>query len=192
MKEKILEIAREQYLEQGEKGLSMRNIAKTAGVTPMALYRYFEDKEDLQKQLLTSAFELFGSYLQASLEGDTAEKRLMLSANAFLSFALEQTKYFELMFLSVDPLNSIKAQKVIKNKSLPTFRFLQDRVRDCIDEDYFLNDDSEEIAICLLSHCTGFAALHISGTFNWTDDEIREKYLNSFKRIIAGFIATRP
>lgn len=187
MKDKILAIARDKYLEQGPKGLSMRNIAKTAGVTPMALYRYFDDKEDLQRQLLTSAFELFGAYLHASLSGDTAEQRLLLSANAFLTFAQEQTKYFELMFLSVDPLNSIKAQKVIRDKSIPTFRFLQDRVRDCIAEGYFAEGDSEDIAICLLSHCTGFAALHISGSFNWSDDEIRQKHLASFKRIISGF-----
>lgn len=189
MKEKILAIARDKYLEQGEKGLSMRNIARAAGVTPMALYRYFDDKEDLHKQLLTSAFELFGSYLHASLEGDSAQERLALTANAFLTFALEQTRYFELMFLSVDPLNSIKAQKVIRDKSVPTFRFLQDRVRDCIEAGYFAQDDSEDIAVCLLSHCTGFVALHISGSFGWQQDEIQEKYKNSFQRIISGFVA---
>lgn len=188
MKEKILAIARDRYLEEGEKGLSMRSIAKAVGVTPMAIYRYFDDKEDLQKQLLTSAFELFGAYLHASLSGKDAEERLLLTANAFLTFAMEQTKYFELMFLSVNPLNSLKAQTVIREKSIPTFRFLQDRVRDCIEAGYFIEDDSEEIAVCLLSHCTGFVALHISGNFNWDENEIRDKYQASFKRIISAFI----
>lgn len=45
--QKILEVAREEFLAKGFKSASLRNIVKTAGVTTGAFYGYYASKEDL-------------------------------------------------------------------------------------------------------------------------------------------------
>ena len=44
---KILSVAKKEFLRNGFLNASLRNIAKNAGVTTGALYRYYTSKEDL-------------------------------------------------------------------------------------------------------------------------------------------------
>lgn len=46
-KERLIACAREEFLEKGYQGASLRSICKKAGVTTGALYFFFQDKEDL-------------------------------------------------------------------------------------------------------------------------------------------------
>ncbi|MBQ5499172.1 MAG: helix-turn-helix transcriptional regulator, partial [Treponema sp.] len=45
--EKILEVARAEFLEKGFRGASLREVVKKAGVTTGAFYGYFKSKEEL-------------------------------------------------------------------------------------------------------------------------------------------------
>lgn len=49
---KIIEAAKEEFLEKGFKDASLRNIAKKADMTVGNLYRYFTNKEDINKQIV--------------------------------------------------------------------------------------------------------------------------------------------
>lgn len=51
-RKRILDSARQEFLEKGYMKASLRTICKNAGVTTGALYFFFEDKEDLLKQLV--------------------------------------------------------------------------------------------------------------------------------------------
>lgn len=49
---KLLDSARQEFLEKGYMKASLRSICKNAGVTTGALYFFFQDKEDLLKNLV--------------------------------------------------------------------------------------------------------------------------------------------
>lgn len=51
-REKLLDSAKHEFLEKGYMKASLRTICKNAGVTTGALYFFFQDKEDLLKQLV--------------------------------------------------------------------------------------------------------------------------------------------
>ncbi len=51
-KEKLLDSAKREFLEKGYMKASLRTICKNAGVTTGALYFFFQDKEDLLKELV--------------------------------------------------------------------------------------------------------------------------------------------
>ncbi len=51
-REKLLDSAKQEFLEKGYMKASLRTICRNAGVTTGALYFFFEDKEDLLKQLV--------------------------------------------------------------------------------------------------------------------------------------------
>lgn len=189
MRETILQTASQLYLEQGEKGTSLRSIAKAVGVTPMALYRYFDNKEALDQALMKMAFQTFGDYLYRALRGTSAEERLYLSAEAYFDFAIEQSNYFQLAFMSMQSLNDLKTQELVQQESLPTFRFLMDRVRECMDSGFFKPGDVYVISIALLAQSTGLAALLLTQSMDWSADEAKAMARKSLDIIIEGLLA---
>ena len=56
-KNKLLQSAREEFMEKGYMNASLRNICKNAGVTTGALYFFFEDKADLFKAITKDTIE---------------------------------------------------------------------------------------------------------------------------------------
>ena len=66
---RILETAKNEFLERGFQGTSMRRIAALSGVTTGALYGYFASKEDIFDSLVKEAYEtVMDAYKQAHEE----------------------------------------------------------------------------------------------------------------------------
>lgn len=69
---RLLESARQEFMEKGYMQASLRNICKNAGVTTGALYFFFQDKEDvfaaLVEEPLQKLYEVMSRHYQAELE----------------------------------------------------------------------------------------------------------------------------
>ncbi len=61
---KLLQCAKEEFLEKGFIGANMRSIAQRAGMTTGAIYRYYEDKDALFRTLTRSVLEECDSSFQ--------------------------------------------------------------------------------------------------------------------------------
>jgi AcrR family transcriptional regulator len=86
---------------EGKQAVSLREIARRAGVSPRAPYRHFEDRLALLAALAESGFSDFGAALQAALdaeEGSPVEARLAALARAYVDFAVSKPVLVELMF----------------------------------------------------------------------------------------------
>lgn len=188
-REDILDCARDLYLEHGLEGLSMRKVATRVGITPMAIYRHFENKEDLLEQLLIRGFRSFGSYLNRALKGDSARERIGLTTDAYFAFATEQSKYFEIIFLSMDQIKELKVKETIRAEAQETFVFLVDRVRECIEAGVFKKDSAFSIAVTILAEVNGLVSLYLGNAFGWNLEQFREVFNASLERTIEGFSA---
>ena len=78
-------------------GLSLRAAAKGAGVTPMAVYRHFADRDDLMNALVLAGLDAWADRV-AAIEGRTASEKLGKVGRAFLDFALEAPAAFDAAF----------------------------------------------------------------------------------------------
>lgn len=90
-REKILEAAREEFLEKGFKNASMRDIAARAGMSAAGLYRHFDDKELLFSALVDEQAEHIKGYFHdvldyhASLSVEEQTARMSeISTNGFV------------------------------------------------------------------------------------------------------------
>ncbi|MGV9669747.1 MULTISPECIES: TetR/AcrR family transcriptional regulator [unclassified Gordonia (in: high G+C Gram-positive bacteria)] len=83
----------------GVAGLTVRSVAKEAGVAPMGVYNHFDGKEGLLDALVSDAFAEFGHNLRAVTDSDPAA-RLAHSGRAYRDFALAYPIVYELMFSS--------------------------------------------------------------------------------------------
>lgn len=72
-REEILDAACEQLKTNPFDELSLSALARSMGLTPMALYRYFTDKNDLQQAI---AERLMSSIALESVEGDSWQQQL--------------------------------------------------------------------------------------------------------------------
>lgn len=81
--------------------LSLREVAREAGITAPAIYRHFDDKEDLSRAALR---ELFAQLLdeldraEESSAGQLPGRRLAVLAHAYCDFAQRSPSSFRVMF----------------------------------------------------------------------------------------------
>lgn len=98
-RDRILDAARTLFEQGGADGVSMRKVAAMAGLTPMAIYRHFADRDALIDALVLDALDAWRRRLEAI---DVADPLAWFDAmgEAFLAYALEEPRRFEAAFLT--------------------------------------------------------------------------------------------
>jgi AcrR family transcriptional regulator len=93
----LVKEAAQAIAEQGPTVLSLRELARRAGVSHAAPAHHFGDKEGLLRAVAAEGFRLLAADLRTADEqtGDVLEV-----GAAYVAFALRQTAYFEVMFRS--------------------------------------------------------------------------------------------
>ncbi len=112
----ILRTARELLNEEGVEGLSMREVARRAGVTHQAPYHYFANRDAILAEVIADGFaELAASLAQANdLASDEGSRAAMLAAGqAYAGFALANPGVFWAMF-HPDRRDAAEADSVVR------------------------------------------------------------------------------
>src|SRR5690606_17936636 len=99
-KQELAQAARDQLLLAGLSGLSMRKVASACGVSATAIYRHYQDKDELVAQAVLEGFRIFGSYLMAALQHRTPIRRFRVLGRRYLDFALENPADYRLIFMT--------------------------------------------------------------------------------------------
>lgn len=86
----LLRAARRVLEKDGPAALSLRGLARRAGVSHNAPYRHFADREALLAALAADGFRMLGEALRGAPRRDMGE--------AYVRFALEHPQLFRLMF----------------------------------------------------------------------------------------------
>jgi AcrR family transcriptional regulator len=94
----ILDTARALVVERGQDALSLREVARRAGYSPAALYRYFDGKDALLAALGVAALQVLGGYLEGVPASMPAPERLVALAVAYGRFAEENPDQLALVF----------------------------------------------------------------------------------------------
>lgn len=75
----LLDSAKQEFLEKGYTKASLRTICKNAGVTTGALYFFFQDKEDLLKQLVEEPLNGLISKMESHFSEEMSVESAMIS-----------------------------------------------------------------------------------------------------------------
>ena len=95
LREVVLEAAIEEIAAVGTARMSMREIAKRAGVSHAAPAHHFGDKAGIFTAIAIEGFRQLREETTAAAVGDAA---LLSSGTAYLNFAIEHPEQFEVMF----------------------------------------------------------------------------------------------
>jgi AcrR family transcriptional regulator len=100
----ILDAARELFVSEGYRNVSIRKIAEKIEYSPAAIYGYFPSKDDIFYALAEEGFRLLhpsgnGSTLDAGLENLEPLERVRTIFWRLFEFSRQHPQYFELMFV---------------------------------------------------------------------------------------------
>ncbi|MEX2531472.1 MAG: TetR/AcrR family transcriptional regulator [Gemmatimonadota bacterium] len=183
---RILDCACELYLEDGFEGFSMRKVARSVGVTAPALYRHYESKEHLLMDVVGEAHNVLGQYLHTSLEGATPHDRFQRAGTAYLDFALDHPRYFQVMSTFAEFMGLDEMPEELAERSCAVQRFWDDRVRECVEAGVLRRDAPEAIGLTLWSHAFGLISLYLLGLLSVSEEVFRTLYHDSFERVLCG------
>jgi len=163
LKARILEAARDLFIEHGFEGTSIRNIAERIEYSPTTIYLHFKDKDDIFYTLHREGFTILNQYLRALQNVANPFERLKAITKAYISFALENREYYDLMFISRSPMNALEADQEKWEEGNKAFGALSGTLVECINQGYFQGMDPEILSFTCWSMVHGICSLEIRG-----------------------------
>ncbi len=160
MRDKILNAALKLFVEEGFKNVSIRKIAKRIEYSPGTIYLYFEDKDEIFFELHNLCFgEFFKAQQEVQNIPDPIE-RLQAHGKAYINFARQNPKYYDLMFISRRPAKKIKK---FEDWALGqrTYDLLKQNVMQCMEAGALQGMDIEIATFSLWSFVHGIASLYV-------------------------------
>jgi AcrR family transcriptional regulator len=97
VREDLLAAARAELAEHGRAAISLRAVARRAGLSHASPKYHFGDRSGLLTAIATEGFHALASHLSQVGEAD-AQQRLAALGRAYIDFGLSQPALFELMF----------------------------------------------------------------------------------------------
>jgi AcrR family transcriptional regulator len=177
-RDRILDAAREMFVQHGYEATTMRAIADRIEYTPTAIYHHFQSKEALLTELANMDFRsLARSFNRIGTIQDPLE-RLMRTGQAYVDFALEHPMQYQLMFMTRKPPVEAQMRKGQGDPSEDAYAFLLETCRAAVETGRLRPeyDDPEELAQIAWSSLHGLMALHIvqhdHPGINWRDPRV--------------------
>jgi AcrR family transcriptional regulator len=140
--------------ESGETGLSLRAVARRAGVSPAAPYRHYADREALVSAVAAVGYRELAQRLAAAHPSPSTPEQLASVALAYVQFALDRPVLFRIMF--GEPCDRDNEERAAATAA----------VSQCVQaivERTFPQADPEPLATAIWALVHGLAFLHLDG-----------------------------
>ncbi|HEY7976977.1 MAG TPA: TetR/AcrR family transcriptional regulator [Rhizomicrobium sp.] len=188
-KDQILVAARAAFDRDGPEGLSMREIAKDVGVTPMAIYRHYENKQALIDALVLDALDEWSAIVAAIPPAGPLDWLGAIGA-AHLEFALKTPRRYEAAFLT----HTTKARRYPDDfvAGQSPAGALQLRLIEALMAQGVLKASSPvEVLVTNAALSQGLITLYRAGRMAGGEVEFRELYLRATQRSTQAFMTER-
>jgi AcrR family transcriptional regulator len=149
-----LSAALELLEEGGATALSLRAVARRAGVSPAAPYRHYADREALVSAVAAVGYRDLAERLAAAHPAPSTPEQLASVGVAYVEFALERPALFRMMF--GEPCDRDNDERVAATAAVSLY--LREIVARC-----FPQADAAALAPAIWALVHGLAFLHLDG-----------------------------
>jgi AcrR family transcriptional regulator len=160
---RIFAAARDLFDAEGLNGLSMRRIADDVGITPMAIYRHYADKDALIDALMLDGFAAWEARACAIAARDPWRWLAALS-DAFLDFALSEPRRYEAAFL-LPARHARRFPDDFAAGRSPVVSMAYARIEEARAKGYFGAAPAAEIGLAVAALGQGFVSMYRAGRF---------------------------
>ncbi len=190
--EKILRAAHRLFDREGADAVTMRRVAEAVGITPMAIYRHFPNREALLKRLSDDGFAAAADDWKARSHHPDPMERLIAVANPYLDYALAHPHLFDHAF-SVPREDARRFPDDFRAGLSPTFNVAVEVIREEMASGFLESDDPHDVGMAIWAQQHGLIMLYRAGRFSFDEAQFRAFYRQSLGRLIDGIKArTRP
>ncbi|WP_432115926.1 TetR/AcrR family transcriptional regulator [Streptomyces sp. S1] len=158
-----LRAARELLEEDGSAGLSLRAVARRAGVSATAPYRHYADRDALVSAVAAEGYRELAEHLAGAHPSPSTPDELAAVAVAYVRFALEHPALFRAMF--AEPCDPTSAERVAATAAISEY------VRGIV-RATFPGVDAEALSTTVWALVHGLAFLHLDGKLDTSTPEV--------------------
>ncbi|MFF6834353.1 MULTISPECIES: WHG domain-containing protein [unclassified Streptomyces] len=158
-----LRAARELLEEDGSAGLSLRAVARRAGVSATAPYRHYADREALVSAVAAEGYRELAEHLTAAHPAPSTPDDLAAVAVAYVRFALEHPALFRAMF--AEPCDPTSEERVAATAAISEY------VRGIVRDAFPGVEDTDALATTVWALVHGLAFLHLDGKLDTSTPE---------------------
>jgi AcrR family transcriptional regulator len=149
-----LRAAMELLEEDGASGLSLRAVARRAGVSPGAPYRHYADRDALISAIAAVGYRELAQHLAAAHPSPSTADDLAAVAVAYVQFALARPALFRVMF--GEPCDRDSSERVAATAAISQYV-------GAIVRQSFPDADEEAMSTAVWALVHGLAFLHLDG-----------------------------
>ena len=159
--------------EHGIERLSLRDLARQAGVSHAAPRRHFADRQALLDALAETGFARLGDEVAAAIEtaGPGFPGQLRAVATVYVRFATEDAALMELMFTAKNAEPSGAQSTALREASTGLFTVVGDLIRRGQQAGQLPPGDPERLRLLLIATVQGIATLVASGRVGAADTD---------------------
>jgi AcrR family transcriptional regulator len=169
--------------ERGETELSLRAVARRAGVSSAAPYRHYADREALISAVAAVGYHELAERLAAAHPSPSTPEQLASVAIAYVQFALDRPALFRIMF--GEPCDRDNDERVAATAAVSQY------VR-AIVERTFPQADADALATAVWALVHGLAFLHLDGKLDASTPEAVAKRIAAAIDALLTAINTAP
>lgn len=149
VRQSILDAARDLFVNDGYRHVSIRKIAERIEYSPAAIYGYFTSKDEIFFALAEEGFRRLDAKVRSTVSHSDAVEQVRTGWWAYYEFAKEQPEFFQLMFVdrAVPQITEQWTGLAFVHQMLA---FAAGRIQRCVDEGIFPPHTNAEVAMHLL------------------------------------------
>jgi AcrR family transcriptional regulator len=174
---------------EGPKGVdavTMRGVAASAGVTAMATYKHFKNRDALLYAAAGAEYpRIAGYFARANARTEVPGLRGMLG---YLNYALDHPQVFRYMF-SLHRADAFVFPNDLEGGKSPTFNVLLAIVSELMERRVLRSDDAAETALSIWAHAHGLITLYLCGRIAAPRLSFQKLYMRSLDRLLHGLVA---
>ena len=191
LRQAVIDSALQLIAERDIQSLTLREIAKRVGVSPMAPYRHFKNKAVLLAVLAQEGFQALYEHIQMALTKAASDPldRLQAFGVAYILYAVENPVHYRVMFDS--SLSNRTVYPPLYQTALKSFEFCVQVLIECQQAGLIKPGDPKEIAQINWSMCHGLSMLLIDHQLSTMGHApVKELANSAWKTLIEGLKKT--
>lgn len=174
LREACMAVGLDLVREFGADKVSLREVARRAGVSPSAPYKHFANKESLLAALAERGFVAFEKALRSAAPNGIHlinREQFFDMGREYVSFAEQNPDYYRLMFTGVVPDHSDYPE--LLNAALSAFSVLLESLEVMQRNREICRDDPNLLAAHLWASLNGFVMIHLERKVNVLPEDNR-------------------
>lgn len=183
-KDRILSAAKSVLEREGIEGLTIRKVAQRAELSPMALYRHFDDKDALLNALMEDGLAAWEKAVSAIRARNPLEW-LEALGEAYLEFALSQPHRFDAAFFLPAPEARRFPDDFARGRS-PVVAMIMARIDEAKAEGRLGDKPTLEVALALSAFGQGFVSMHRANRFA-SEKQFKTLYRAALRHFLDSF-----